>query len=56
MSDLNSSRTQQVLRQRGGIAIAAGGLALQLLVGLTYLTAGFVGLITLALLVGTAGA
>jgi hypothetical protein len=51
---LNTSRTSQILRQRG-IAIAAGGLALQLLFALTLLGSGLPGLITLLLLLGTAG-
>lgn len=61
---MNSSRTHQVLRQRG-IAIAGGGLVLQLLATLTLLnTALFWGVqkmdvyllgITLLLLLGTAG-
>lgn len=51
---MNSSRTHQVLRQRG-IAIAGGGVVLQLLATLTLLNTGLVGQITLLLLLGTAG-
>lgn len=52
---MDSSHTQEVLRQRG-IAIGAGGLALQLLIALGLLYASPLGLLALLPLLGTAGA
>ncbi|MCV7278330.1 hypothetical protein H7J88_01555 [Mycolicibacterium flavescens] len=55
MTEMNSSRTQQVLRKRG-ISIAAGGLVLQLLIALGLAFGGILGILTLLLVLGNAGA